>query len=164
MISTDLSRLDKGSLILFGSCSGIDGEDQFLIDTVFVVGPHYDYDPHNNNYGLFAQLGFQHYYEISYLRAFPLQTSYALNYRLYLGATYTESVSGMYSYTPCKVINRNQGFPRVIIPGNAYITNNLRQGFKITEASLVEISNFWHQILQTVTTPPNNCFPGVEFR
>jgi hypothetical protein len=64
---------------------------------------------------------------------------------------------------PCKTLESGIGFPRIRIGHPTYITNNLSQGQKITDATDQQIADFWKYIVDVTRLPGNNCLPGVEF-
>ena len=43
--ATNLQNLERGSVIVFGSGKGVEGERKWMLDTVFVVSEFVDYDP-----------------------------------------------------------------------------------------------------------------------
>ena len=162
---TSLSNLDVGSLILFGSYGKYVKEEFFQLDTVFVVKSKHPYDTAANNSTKIINLTNQRYYETTYLRAYPLRTYYHLIQTLYLGVTYDErhESNNIYSFVPCKTLESGIGFPRIRIGHPTYITNNLSQGQKITDATDQQIADFWKYIVDVTRLPGNNCLPGVEF-
>ena len=114
-IQTAMARLDKGSLILFGSKTQIKGRPIFQLDTVFVVSDYLDYNPRTKPLTV-ADIG-QTYYDYAYSKLF-FGFRPNVNLRLYKGATYQNQISEMYSFVPGQVaLTANTGFSRVVING-----------------------------------------------
>jgi hypothetical protein len=110
---TSLARLEAGSVILFGSIKDPEDEKRarFLLDTVFVVGDYLKY-----NTARIAQMNDpridRFYKRIALHRAFGRVEEPGMDLRLYFGATFEESVEGMYSFAPAELSTGQQwGFP-----------------------------------------------------
>jgi hypothetical protein len=127
---TQLRFLDRGSVILFGSCVN----QQFVLDTVFVV------DTWKDDIKSFAQakkLVSPTYQDVTLTRIFNSSCSSKskgsctknISYRLYFGATYNKPVEGMFSFFPCLPYQQNMtsGFLRPIIQIPNLITNNCQK-------------------------------------
>lgn len=93
---TQLAKLERGSLILFGS--NMNGA-YFAIDTVFVVDEIKQYTAPSVS-SLKSSVPDKNYLDITQLAKANLGTS---QYSCYLGATYQKQVNGMYSFSPCKL-------------------------------------------------------------
>lgn len=156
---TPLAKLDKGSLILFGSTANQNKADAFFqLDTVFVVSEFIEYDISDPN--ALSELGV--YRDFVFKMAFPQPSDYSLKLRLYKGATFKNTVEGMYSFSPAKIWeNQKVGFPRISLKDMDYITNNLNAAPKISNVSMNEIKGFWNKIVEI--TKNNDCVEGVEF-
>lgn len=156
---TALAKLDKGSIILFGSTANQNKADAFFqLDTVFVVSEYIEYDISDPN--ALSELGT--YRDFVFKMAFPQPSDYSLNLRLYKGATFKNQINGMYSFSPAKIWkNQEMGFPRIPLKDMDYITNNLNAAPKISNVSLDEIKGFWNKIVEV--TRNNDCVEGVEF-
>jgi hypothetical protein len=140
MNPTKLARLDKGSVILFGSKGQFNGDPLFQIDTIFVVADYLEYDTRNAD-ALIDERVPDTYREIVYKMAFPEPTKVSMKLRLYFGATYDNLCHGMYSFIPAKPYTREMiGFPRIQIMDKPYITNNLSQGYKTSQMITVDES------------------------
>jgi hypothetical protein len=160
---TELARLDKGSLILFGSKK--DGE--FVLDTVFVVADYKDYnffDPNAlPNEGLYQDI------VIKMSCGTGLRMGNPLMQRLYYGATYEKPYQGMYSFAPAQKATQpfaqykatDKGFPRVTLTDFPYITQGLMMGFKTTQTNSNSIETFWQNIRQQ--SRDQGCVEGVHF-
>jgi hypothetical protein len=142
--TTSLSRLDKGSLILFGSTHGINASNAyFQLDTVFVVGDYVDYDVSDPN-ALTAVPGLETYRQIVYKMAFPSPLQKSLRLRLYTGATPENPFSGMYSFSPARVvIDDTCGFPRAILSNMPFLTNNLNASPRSSFVTLPDVISNW---------------------
>lgn len=156
---TKLSRLDKGSLILFGSTANQNKETAFFqLDTVFVVSDYLEYDISDKN----ALSGLGIYRNFSFKMAFPQPADYSLKLRLYKGATFNEPYEGMYSFSPAKPWhNENLGFPRVQLKDMDYLTNNLNAAPKYSDVSISRVNSFWREIVEI--TRKSGCVEGVKF-
>lgn len=102
-----LRHLDSGSVIAFGSGKEINGERQWMLDTVLVVKDSVDYHPPAMLKGLSGSLP----------DAFLVATGGMLtdSGRLYRGATFDDPVNGMFSFFPAIPAGGNSGFPRPLI-------------------------------------------------
>ena len=149
MNPTKLAKLDKGSIVIFGSKGQQDGEPFFQIDTVFVVGGYLDYDTRYAD-ALIDERVPKTYREIVYKMGFPEPTQQSLKLRLYFGATLQNPIHGMYSFVPAKPFSGERiGFPRIRIKDKPYITKNLSQGYKMTGInSLTEGNEIWKELRQ----------------
>ena len=102
-----LTRLDGGSIIIFGSGKKINGKRQWVLDTVLVVKDSVDYQPP-------AMLA-----ELSGIlpEVFLVATGRTLHDggRLYRGATFSDPVDGMFSFFPAIPADGDSGFPRPLI-------------------------------------------------
>ena len=143
---SQLARLEKGSIILFGSTINQNKTTAyFALDTVFVVGSYIAYN-HENAIGRLKGNVSDEYFEITiksiYDDSFPEQNIDNLNpqMRCYYGASYDNPVYDMYSFVPAKIYNDdNCGFERVKLT-NADITcltNNLNAAPKITSTIII---------------------------
>jgi len=158
---TQLSILDIGSLILFGSVINARSPNAFFqLDTVFVVADWIDYNPHNNPLNI-PQIS-QMYFDIVYDKAF-FNNQIDIDLRLYRGATFNNRINGMYSFVPAQIFNgQDFGFPRIGLMNMNYITNNLTQSFRITNNLPNNIiHDFWDNLVQI--SRQNNCIEGVRF-
>lgn len=146
---TQLARLDKGSIIIFGSKAQQDAISFFQIDTVFVVADYLDYDTRFADALVDGRVP-DTYRKIVYNMAFPEPTPYSLPLRLYFGATQQNPIHDMYSFVPAKPYGGELvGFPRVRIKERPYITDNLSQGYKTTRiSSLTEGYTIWNELRQ----------------
>ena len=149
MRPTKLARLDKGSIVIFGSKGHQGSTSFFQIDTVFVVADYLEYNTRDAD-ALIDERVPASYREIVYKMAFPEPTQQSLKLRLYFGATIENPIHGMYSFVPAKPYSGERiGFSRVRIHGKSYITNNLSQGFKTTEVnSVAEGNRIWNELRQ----------------
>ena len=131
---TQLRYLDRGSVILFGSCV----KEQFAVDTVFVVDRWEDHDV--KSYKRLRKLKLPAgYWEVTLAAWYGSKrdeacSSYSSSksYRLYVGATIDSTVNTMFSYVPCKPATEcGRGFARPVIAILEIITSNLLQGKRL---------------------------------
>jgi hypothetical protein len=171
-----MTRLDKGSLILFGIGKEEKGKaPRFLLDTVFVVAGYRDYKDYSPNAlhdkklpkdisDIDAPQDEELYWDIVVKMAcgpYPLNGS--IIRRLYYGATYEKTYKGMYSFAPAhKYEGTVLGFPRVTLCLNSpYFTNNLTRNFKSSEVDSATIKAFWEEIREISRI--QGCVEGVYF-
>lgn len=142
---TGLAKLEKGSLVLFGSTNGMGKDNAFFqLDTVFVVGGYIEYNPSSPK--TIRQYIDDQYYNLVYKMAFDKITP-SLNLRFYFGATYKNQFNGMYSFSPSLLWNNKSiGFPRVKLKDIEPLTNNLNAAPKIINKSASEVRTFWKKI------------------
>lgn len=143
--ATKLAKLERGSVILFGSCAGVGPQAFFQVDTVFVVAEYEIYDPANEAKSLkVPSVISAHYRDVVVQHAFRIGHP-SVEYRLYKGATFHNPVEGMYSFSPARCCNGVPvGFPRLRIrnqnlrkrlasdTNRELLTNNLRQAARIS--------------------------------
>lgn len=171
MHTTYLSRLPIGSLILFGSKvmldTGSTKEDAFALDTVFVVGDSRPYTIKNYKTDLagFIPKDYGYIMGFDYARG----AGVSMNIRCYKGATPSNPVNGMYSFSPCQVADPKGGksFHKVMIKKtdglNDYINVKVQQGFKgsITIPDS-EAQKVWTKVCEIVEN--QGCLQGVNFQ
>jgi hypothetical protein len=147
--ATQLRYLDRGSIILFGSCR--DKRD-FVIDTVFVVDRWIDHNQANQRSPEVRRAVSSTYGEVTldpwYAGDVPAERSH----RLYFGATPETPVDGMFSFFPCLTAHAAEhGFARPVIRIDRRITPHLLQGKKLT--SLVDLEGaggLWAEVARQV--------------
>lgn len=144
---TQLQRLPRGSVILFGS--RLD-KTRFVLDTVLVVQKSIEHS--------YAEMGevrqqISATYDEVTLRPWyaaldaGLSGNSTTRYRLYWGATPDEPINGMFSFFPTLAEHEAPaGFPRPTIRLDRAITDHLSQGFKITQATAAEIRRLWESV------------------
>lgn len=144
---TQLARLAKGSIILFGSTINQNSHEAYFgLDTVFVVGDYIEFSPENYN-ELKSKVD-DDFFEISVKSAYQkfekeendtncagniktkknlvcgscddeLDSNADVTIRCYLGATYNNPYDGMYSFVPAKACgNPVEGFERLKLKHN----------------------------------------------
>jgi hypothetical protein len=138
-----LRRLGRGSLILFGSGLG----HGFVLDTVLVVAGWID---HSHPGELEERT------DDAYIRA-TIDPMYGWGtgrtHRLYVGATPSETVNGMYSFVPCQPGNgRDVGFERPVIELGGWIDKNLRQQAKMDARDEAGMRGAWEAVVDVVTS------------
>jgi hypothetical protein len=169
--ATQLSRLERGSMILFGSTHGTGSAAFFQLDTVFVVADYLEYYPSkpetlpkhtavSDNYLKAA-------YRMMFSKPDPRIPS-NLKLRLYFGATDSNRVNGMYSFAPARNAGQTAvGFPRVplkdlqLSKGLPYLTNNLNSAPLATETSDMEVLQAWKRVRGI--SRKHGCLEGVRF-
>ena len=155
---TQLRYLEKGSVILFGSCKN---KSQFVLDTVFVVGKYIDHEKatyktvlKNKITKTYEEVTIAPSYQKTVIKSKcgfkPVQNQHSL--RLYFGATYNNSFNGMFCFFPCLPFDEaDKGFPRPIITLDGVITNNLPQGKKLNSQNSAEnIKKLWIAVVKQV--------------
>ena len=156
-----MGKLDKGSIILFGSTIS---KIYFVLDTVFVVGDSRIYTPRTYQNDL-ARFIPKYYEEIM---GFANWNDPDNQFVCYKGATLSNQVNGMYSFAPCMLHNGNQinGFPRVRINGSripGIITNNLFAAPKFTaQPDLYNAKSIWDDIVMQVEA--QGFLKGISFK
>lgn len=157
---TQLRYLEKGSVILFGSCQN---KSQFILDTVFVVGkqPHIDHGEANYKTVLKNKIT-KTYEEVVIAPLYQktvIKSKCGFNpvrnqqpFRLYFGATYNNSFDGMFCFFPCLPFDEaEKGFPRPIIKLDRVITDKLLQGKKLNpQNSAKKIKELWTEVVKQV--------------
>jgi hypothetical protein len=142
---TQLRRLSRGSLILFGSCRDL---SRFVVDTVFVVAWYVDHSFRDHE-DLLREVVNDEYRTVT-LGPWYAEGDGEMSFRLYLGATPNDPVEGMFSFVPCVPADGDVDprFPRpeIRIPGA--ITSHLRQGKKITKIEQLQgIATLWREVV-----------------
>lgn len=143
---TQLRFLERGSVILFGSCLN---RGKFVIDTVFVVDRWLHHAQADYRDGLD---GISDVY-----RAVTIEPWYSgsgsdsNSYRLYFGATPDSPVDGMFSFFPASTLQRHpHGFARPEI-GLDVITPNLTQGKRMNpQSSIADVKALWTDVVEQV--------------
>jgi hypothetical protein len=154
-----LLNLEPNSIILFGSAINA----EFCLDTLFVVSKDYqDYNINTIN-NLFP-INHDQYYHASVNPICNNNVNGIVgqqNYRFYKSVNFEEreQYNNIYSFVPCKVYTNPDyifrqptiNHPQPIINHN-YINGRKTQGIKATDCTLVEIVDFWNDIVQQITT------------
>jgi hypothetical protein len=149
--ATTVRSLEKGSVILFGSCIN---RDSFVIDTVFVVDHWIEHSKKNyknvlkNNIpNTYTDVTISPLYQNLYQK-----TKKDISFRLYFGATYNKPVNGMFSFFPCCPYNNKlKGFARPRIEIKNVITNNLLQGKKLNpQNNIKDVKKLWDEVVKQV--------------
>lgn len=139
---TQLRFLERGSVILFGSCLD---QNSFALDTVFVVDKWIDHTASNFNVLLQSSVP-REYREVTLLPWYHKKCGSCGNdenqsceaygpersWRLYFGATPDNPVERMFSFFPCQpaqLCPRGFARPKIAVPD--VITDNLYQGKKL---------------------------------
>lgn len=148
-----LKRLDQGSVIAFGS--KVKREQKWALDTVLVVRDSIPYDPRDPRKALESKVP-EPFLNVT---GGPLAANKNLldnpdarEFRLYLGATPTNPVCGMYSFFPAVPAGRHSGFPRPPIIGIEHINpRNWRtpKGHG-QDRTLNELRSLWNSLVEQV--------------
>jgi hypothetical protein len=144
---TQLRFLERGSVILFGSCVG---RQKFVLDTVLVVDRWLHHSKADQGRDLDGNIS------ATYRRA-TIEPWYSgsgpdpNSYRLYFGATPKRPVEGMFSFFPASTADAHpDGFARPEIRLGV-ITPNLTQGKRLNpQASLVDVRRLWTSVVEQV--------------
>jgi hypothetical protein len=146
---TQLRRLARGSVVLFGSCLR---KARFVLDTVFVVADHVDHTKRDYRDRLRGRVS-EAYDAVTLSPWYGNMVERDKSHRLYDGATVEAPVAGMFSFVPClPAEDAPRGFarPTIRIPG--VISDAQCQGFKKNEqASLSAVRDLWEQVRRQVT-------------
>jgi hypothetical protein len=147
--ATQLRYLDRGSIVLFGSCRE---KREFVVDTVFVVDRWIDHDQANQRTPEVRGAVSSTYGEVTldpwYAGDVPAERSH----RLYFGATPETPVDGMFSFFPClPAPAAGRGFARPVIRIDGRITPQLLQGKKMTPLRDAEgARELWAEVARQV--------------
>jgi len=155
---TQLIYLEKGSVILFGSCQN---RSQFMLDTVFVVGDYIDHEKATYEAVLKNKIS-ETYKEVAIIPSYqktviknkcgfkPVQNQQS--FRLYFGATYNNSFDGMFCFFPCLPFGQaEKGFARPLIKLEGVIRDDLPQGNKLNRQNSTEnIKKLWLAVVEQV--------------
>jgi hypothetical protein len=161
---TQLRYLERGSVILFGSCV----DDRFAIDTVFVVAKWEDHDARNFRHRL-KNLVPEIYYQVTLSAWYSddentgsCGVAALASYRLYFGAAFEEPVDGMFSFSPCMPASQSaRGFARPVIEIPAVITPHLLQGRRLNRGlSREKVIEYWNCVRHEVES--NGLWLGVH--
>jgi len=141
-----LKQLDRGSVIVFGSCVS----NEWVIDTVFVVADSHDYHAASMRDDV-AGLVPQAFVDVT---TGPLVRNEdpALDLTLYEGATPDARVGGMFSFFPAIRSGGDTGFerPRIDLPSK-YFKQTKCQGYKQTcNLPVEELREIWDSLVQQV--------------
>lgn len=148
-IQTQLAKLEKGSIILFGSYkqNSKTKERLFILDTVFVVNDWVEFNSKEDFEKIIDTRICEGYQDIC-IRFIDKQP---IARRLYFGATYKNQVNGMYSFVPCKESGDDFGFERPVIELQDRVNPNRNRGFKPSEIkSIDEAKCLWENITRQV--------------
>lgn len=176
---TKLTKLEFGSLILFGSKV----KNQFVLDTVFVV----DRDPIQHNADTIEEVVEelpQTYVDATMAALYPdkfsesnvsgsVDTSKSclvdfeeqeedalfhevdedkLTFYLYKGVTFENrhQANGMFSFFPCRPYSDDVGFKRPAINLDKFVNPNLMMGYKASQVNPDKVKELWESIVDQV--------------
>lgn len=126
---TQLRHLDRGSVILFGSCRGL---SRFVIDAVFVVNRWIDHGAIDYREKLLRGAVSKTYADVTIAPWYSGDVPKGRSHRLYFGATWESPVDGMFSFFPCvPASDAGDGVARPTIAIEGSITPHLTQGKKL---------------------------------
>lgn len=152
---TQLRYLERGSVILFGSCVS----DEFALDTVFVIRDRIDHDratyrsvPNGRVPPGYMGVALNPLYLSGRGGEEGCPSDSSRSFRLYLGATHAAPTDGMFSFFPCLPLeNGSVGFARPIIKDSRVITSNLRQGKRLNpQADRAQLRDLWRSVVDQV--------------
>lgn len=146
--STGMQKLEKGSIILFGSRVN----KEFVLDTVFVVG---DRKPYTSDNIVSDLSGFV---PSDYPNLMQLTKGHSLV--CYKGANFLNPMNGMYSFVPCRISDGgNTGFGRPTISPCDFQYRQLEcimpdgpknQGRKVTEVTIEDCQKIWNCVRNAI--------------
>ena len=155
--STKLRFLERGSVILFGSCLN----KQFVLDTVFVVDSYVDIESLEQISQHVPETDRETYVDVtlkhildntsdSCIKKNESNCTASQNFHLYTGAKFDNPVNDMFSFFPCLPYkqNSNIGFIRPAIQVSD-ISPNLNQNFKILNSKQGH-QQLWQQVRRQV--------------
>ena len=149
---TQLRYLAQGSVILFGSYLN----DQFALDTVFVVKDWIDHTRSNYRQVLagrvpdrYIDVTIKPLYESGRKERDACAPDAYRSWRLYRGATAEDQTDGMFSFFPClPASNSRSGFSRPAICEDRIITRSSRQGFRLNpQGSTCDCRLLWQMVV-----------------
>jgi len=165
---TQLQNLSRGSVILFGS----NYRTKFVLDTLFVVEDYIDHSKTDYIRKLKGKVSESYIkatlhpiYENIYNNESCAKENQNITNRLYFGATYEKPVEGMFSFFPAmKLDDSPQGFARPIIQNSRAITDNLKQGYKLTKLKTIDQSReLWENVIkQVIESTSGNMKIGIS--
>lgn len=157
---TALTKLDVGSIILFGS--RVNG--QFALDTVFVVSDKKPYTPQTMARDLAGYVP-ANYPDI-------MQLSGTQQFVCYKGASYSNRCNDMYSFVPCRISDGgNVGFSRAVLTPADFQSCNMShilsngpqtQGRKIMTVNAFEAKQVWDCVRSAIHK--QNFLEGCNFK
>lgn len=142
-----LKSLESGSVIVFGS--KVDGS--FVCDTVFVVAESFRHSSRSWRATLVDQVP-KAFLDATIIPMYTGMRERDLQYTLYVGATPSHAVDGMFSFVPCLPIKNNRGgFARPSLNGLRGINSKNAQGIKLNrDISSSAINNCWRAVVARV--------------
>ena len=154
-----LQKLEKGSLILFGSTINQNTDDAyFALDTVFVVGSNHDYNRESYLKKL-EDFTPEHYCDIMNFKSWIGN----LELTCYQSVNYASPIKGMYSFVPCKIgAEGENGFERVKLTKECfelitkdlehseYFQHKLNSAPKITESNIDDNIKIWTRLRKII--------------
>ncbi len=162
--ATQLRYLEKGSVVLFGSSKN----DEFLLDTVFVVKGYIDHDVSNFEEKLKANVS-SVYWDVTVKPWYKGDCGFSgcqkeektagcrgdekQTWRLYFGATIHDRENDMFSFFPCKPDSEEKGFPRPAIQIQDIINGEITQGKKLNRMYPKDhgrIKELWREVVTQV--------------
>lgn len=161
---TQMGKLERGSIILFGSTiSQRWGGPYFVLDTVFVVG---DYKEYHSKDARTELGGFvpQDYCDIMGYEDSKDKSDNKL-FVCYKGATVNNPVDGMFSFVPCRPCpDKEMGFPRVKLTQDDlhFLSNNLNAAPKYT--AIENPKPYWDKLYEIVKRDVFELGVNFEYR
>lgn len=157
---TQLRHLQRGSVVLFGSCV----DDQFAIDTVFVVKDWIDHNAATYRQKLYGRVP-DAYWNVTLLPRYSKEKQdwsfgndpdsciiAEATWRLYIGATYAAPYEGMFSFFPCQPAGAMAGGfarPSIRIPG--IVNPRVVRKYRVNpQASIDGVRSLWQRVVRQV--------------
>ena len=136
-----LRGLGRGSVILFGSSVA----HRFVLDAVFVVARFVDHSCAADLRGVTDDVHMRTTIEPMY------GWGEGATHRLYIGATPSEHVNGMFSFVPCRPgSGRDIGFARPEIDLDGWINHNLRMQARMEDRDADAMRRAWEHVVDSV--------------
>lgn len=157
---TQLRWLQRGSLILFGSCRD---RSRFVLDAVFVVSRYIDHRRDNHRAVLRGKVP-RPYRTVTIDPWYAADVPAGRSHRLYFGATPARPVGGMFSFFPCRPYDqRSRGFPRPAIEIPELVNPGLVQGRKqALDLGTRELKGLWDDVVEQVLKTGHGLTLGVH--
>jgi len=144
---TQLRFLERGSVILFGSCTG---RTKFVLDTLMVVDTYRDHS--RADYAEIRRAVSPTYAAATIDPWYSGESPSSQSHRLYLGATFDAPLAGMFSFFPClPASDAPRGFARPEIDLAEIVTPTMTQGKRLNpQADLASVRSLWDRVVSIV--------------
>lgn len=158
---TQLRFLERGSILLFGSCRE---RTRFVVDTIFVVDHWIDHGVADFKEKLLKGAVSDAYATVTIGPWYSAGISENRSHRLYFGANPLSTVDGMYSFFPCLPAQAApEGFARPTIRLPGHVTPQLLQGKKMTAIGNPDQARaLWAEVVEQILSQRLNVGVNAE--